>query len=251
MGVPKLENGFTRIANELFEEIIRFNFSKRESKIVLAVIRKTYGYNKKRDDISLSQLSKLTGLDKANVSKAVVNLTTLNVLKVCEGKYGQNIELNKKYSQWVVKTTTHNKGVVKTTMEGSQINNDKVVEITTTKDNSKKQLTKEIYINPLPEPHIEKPVIKEQESDGVKRFVKPTIEEIKQYCDDRKNNIDPEKFFYHYEANGWMVGRGNKMKKWKASVITWEKNAFNNREEYNGPLVPMYNPAPSAGDEMY
>lgn len=54
------------------------------------------------------------------------------------------------------------------------------------------------------------------------KFIKPSLEEIKEYCNERNNGIDAEKFFNHYESNGWMVGR-NKMKEWKAAVITWEK----------------------------
>ena len=63
-----------------------------------------------------------------------------------------------------------------------------------------------------------------------KKFVKPNIEEIKQYCDERKNSIDAEKFYYHYEANGWMRGK-NKIKSWKACIITWEKNSTDKSEE--------------------
>ena len=55
------------------------------------------------------------------------------------------------------------------------------------------------------------------------RFVPPTVEEVRAYCNERKNGIDPEHFIAHYEANGWKVGR-NPMKSWKSSVITWEKN---------------------------
>jgi hypothetical protein len=55
------------------------------------------------------------------------------------------------------------------------------------------------------------------------RFIPPTIEEVKAYCDERHNNIDPEYFVAFYESKGWMVGK-NKMKSWKSAVITWEKN---------------------------
>ena len=57
-----------------------------------------------------------------------------------------------------------------------------------------------------------------------KSFIKPTPMEIKAYCSERTNTVDPDKFFDFYESNGWMVGR-NKMKDWKASVRTWEKNS--------------------------
>ncbi len=55
-----------------------------------------------------------------------------------------------------------------------------------------------------------------------KRFVKPTIEEIKEYCRERKNRIDAENFYNFYESKGWKVGN-QPMKNWKSCIITWEK----------------------------
>lgn len=55
-----------------------------------------------------------------------------------------------------------------------------------------------------------------------RNFVPPTVEEVKQYCLERGNNIDADNFVNHYKANGWMRGK-NKIKDWKACVITWEK----------------------------
>jgi len=57
----------------------------------------------------------------------------------------------------------------------------------------------------------------------VKRFTKPTIEEVVDYCNERNNDVDAEKFYDYYSSNGWKVGK-NSMKDWKASVRTWEKN---------------------------
>lgn len=54
-----------------------------------------------------------------------------------------------------------------------------------------------------------------------KNFVKPTVEEVRNYCIERKNNVDPEKFIDFYEAKDWYIGK-NKMKDWKAAVRTWE-----------------------------
>ncbi len=97
---PQVGDGFTPIANELLEAIIRFNFSKRQQKIVFAVIRKTYGFGKKRDDISLAQMHKMTGIAKGHCSLTVTELVTLGVLLKSEGKYGYLIELNKNYYDW-------------------------------------------------------------------------------------------------------------------------------------------------------
>ena len=56
-------------------------------------------------------------------------------------------------------------------------------------------------------------------------FTPPTLEEVQEYCTERWNNVDPQRFIDYYTANGWLVGK-NKMKDWKACVRTWEKNSF-------------------------
>lgn len=53
------------------------------------------------------------------------------------------------------------------------------------------------------------------------RFIPPTLEEVRTYCLERSNNVDPERFIDYYTSNGWKVGR-NPMKDWKAAVRTWE-----------------------------
>lgn len=54
-------------------------------------------------------------------------------------------------------------------------------------------------------------------------FVKPTVEEVRAYCQERNNGIDAEAFISFYESKGWMIGK-NKMKDWKAAVRTWERS---------------------------
>jgi hypothetical protein len=55
-------------------------------------------------------------------------------------------------------------------------------------------------------------------------FKKPLIKDIKDYCLERKNNIDSEHFYDFYESKGWVVGK-TKMKSWKACVRTWEQSS--------------------------
>ena len=64
--------------------------------------------------------------------------------------------------------------------------------------------------------------INKKENIKRKSFVKPTIEEINQYCQERNNTINAEAFYDFYESKDWYVGK-NKMKDWKACVRTWEK----------------------------
>lgn len=67
------------------------------------------------------------------------------------------------------------------------------------------------------------------EKKPVKRFVPPTVEQVFQYCNERCNNVDAQKFYDFYESNGWKVGK-NKMKCWKACVRTWEKSTVNKQQ---------------------
>lgn len=60
-----------------------------------------------------------------------------------------------------------------------------------------------------------------------KRFAKPTLEDVIAYCEEKRNGVDPEKWFNYYESNGWKVGK-NSMKNWKACVNTWARQNFGN-----------------------
>ena len=75
----------------------------------------------------------------------------------------------------------------------------------------------------------------QQEKEGEKgrkrppaHFVPPTVEEVRAYCQERKNNVDPERFHDYYSANGWVQGKGKPIKDWKAAVRTWERNGNGN-----------------------
>ena len=66
---------------------------------------------------------------------------------------------------------------------------------------------------------VEKPKVKR------KVFKAPTVEQVREYCDSRCNNVDAEKFVSHYNTNGWVRGKAEtKIKCWKSCVQTWEGN---------------------------
>lgn len=87
------------------------------------------------------------------------------------------------------------------------------------------------------------PVFTEEEGKESKKgrsnthnFVPPTVEEVAAYCAERRNTVDPEAFFSHYDSNGWMIGKA-KMKKWKSAIVTWEKNNFQRSQPANPTAV--------------
>ena len=55
------------------------------------------------------------------------------------------------------------------------------------------------------------------------RFTPPTLEEVQDYCQERGNAVDAQRFFDYYTANGWTQGRGKPIKDWRAAVRLWEK----------------------------
>lgn len=72
---------------------------------------------------------------------------------------------------------------------------------------------------------------KDMDKEGIVKgkFKKPTLEEAINYCLERGNAVNPEKWHSYYESNGWKVGK-NPMKNWRAAIITWENNDTHHTE---------------------
>lgn len=69
-----------------------------------------------------------------------------------------------------------------------------------------------------------------------KKFIKPTLEEVKSYIEENNYRVDPEEWFNYYESNGWKVGR-NPMKDWKACVRRWNSQNKTNTKPGAGKTV--------------
>jgi len=80
---------------------------------------------------------------------------------------------------------------------------------------------------------------KESNSGKKQVFSSPTIQEIKEFIESKNLNVDASKFYYHYESNGWMIGK-NKMKSWTATIMNWNarenqtNNNVTNKKVYGG-----------------
>lgn len=73
-----------------------------------------------------------------------------------------------------------------------------------------------------------------------KRFVKPTISDIKQYCSEKNISINAQQFIDYYESNGWKVGR-NSMKDWQATVRRWASNNYGKRKNSKDDAINVVN----------
>ena len=100
MGNPQIEDGFTRIANELLEALCGVRIPGECRQIFDFIIRKTYGFNKKEDCIPLSQFVKATGKKKSNVIRSINTLIEMNLIAKRYNKRATRYSINKDYSTW-------------------------------------------------------------------------------------------------------------------------------------------------------
>lgn len=135
--VADTDEGYTRIANELLEAIAGADLTARQLKVMIAVIRKTYGFQKKSDRIADIQIAELTGLSRQNVNKAKKDLLSMNCLVMDGNKIGPNKEI----SAWTFTNSLQKRdGVSKLkTKSVSKIETPEVSKLETHKRNSLKK----------------------------------------------------------------------------------------------------------------
>jgi len=87
MANPQAENGHIDIAHEIAEALARIRLSGEESQCLWVIFRKTYGWHKKEDKISLSQFTELTGIKKQNVNRALIKLSSKKIIGIIKKDY--------------------------------------------------------------------------------------------------------------------------------------------------------------------
>jgi phage replication O-like protein O len=102
MANPQTEDGYTRIANEIMDALIAADISGQDFKVALLIIRKTYGYNKCEDAVSLSQMANATGMGRIRCSQVVNRLQLMKILTVTENinGIGKKYKFNKDFEKW-------------------------------------------------------------------------------------------------------------------------------------------------------
>ncbi len=100
MANPQLEDGHTKIANEIMDALMRTNFPSHERRILDCILRSTYGWHKKMDRISYSQFAAQTGIDHRNIGRSLTSLKRRGII-ICNG-HGYSLEygLQKDYLLW-------------------------------------------------------------------------------------------------------------------------------------------------------
>lgn len=96
--VADLDDGYARLSNMLLEAYSGADLTKRQFKVLLAILRKTYGWNKPMDRITDSQLSEITKLPVKRCNEAKLELVRMNIIKQQGGMFGPN----KNTSEWCI-----------------------------------------------------------------------------------------------------------------------------------------------------
>ena len=108
MANPQAENGHLDIANELAEALARIYLSPTESRVLWAVLRKTYGWKKKTDRISYSQFEEATGVSRRHVAPALKRLIERKMVTQTGNAQRLEYGIQKDYERWETVPQTGN-----------------------------------------------------------------------------------------------------------------------------------------------
>lgn len=98
----QVEKGYTKIANRLYDEILKTSLTGSQIKVVFAIIRYTYGFNKKSGDISYSFIAKATNISQRQVADTLKSLKDMNIVFVTDNGKGKTntLSINKNFDSW-------------------------------------------------------------------------------------------------------------------------------------------------------
>lgn len=187
MADVQVENGFTKIANQILEEIAKFKFNGTELRIIMIIWRYTYGFNRKSHEMSAGFISNAIGVDISRVKKVLKDLIDKKVILVVEEasfNSSRILAFNKNFEEWGVENDTRGKKVPqvseRTLPQGSNSTPPQGSKITPKKEN-----IKEIY----------KENKEEEEKDPAKffdKYIAPISPVIVQQIEDWENDLSPE-----------------------------------------------------------
>jgi phage replication O-like protein O len=155
----QLENGYTRIANDILEHMARIKLSPTQYRILFLIWRCTYGFSKKEHEMSLSFIGEATGIDKRNIQRELKSLEEKKIIhqSIKNGSY-RKLSFNKNYEQWVGETAigiitigettngeTHNATIGETNNGGVGETHNATIGETNNQKRNNKEIYKERY----------------------------------------------------------------------------------------------------------
>lgn len=99
--VADIENGYCKLANELLDSFCQLDISGTQFQLLMAIVRATYGYNKKADRVTNTYLAELTGISLSAVKDGLIKLAERNIIVVEKSGIMKLVSVNKTVSDWV------------------------------------------------------------------------------------------------------------------------------------------------------
>ena len=202
MASPQLEDGYIRIANELYQAIYKANLSGSEFRVLLFIVRQTYGFNKTERRLAISYIANGAEIPEKTVRRCINSLIEKNII-VAKSEHQNEakiLRINKRYNQWRLPKNEYSK----MTTQKWAVRLPKNGESDYSKMGSNKRQS-----------------LKTEFKDRVVGN-HPTIDEVFSYCESKGYSFNVEKFFSTYEATGWK-SRGSDIVNWKALADIWQK----------------------------
>ncbi|MBP1950044.1 replication protein [Virgibacillus litoralis] len=179
MANVQLDNGFTRIANELLEVVMNQKLNGTQFKIIMAVWRYTYGYSRKQHEMSLGFISEATGVHKQTVRNELEKLIERKIIKVIkESSFSSSrvISFNKNYIEWEGLQSAKRLTVSKKANTAVSELTDTTVSELTDQERKPKENIKEIQSQVIFDHYISKNIIQHKQFDSdMKKAVKKAI----------------------------------------------------------------------------
>lgn len=231
MASPQKENGYTAIANEIMDVLAKTCLSGSNRQVLDTVLRKTYGWNKKEDFLSISQLEEATLLSRRAVIYALQNLEAKKIIIITRDSNRTNsIKFNKNYDDWIVQSFAL-----------QVLSNRNINRLRSAKLRGNAKLGKKVVQNSVnnvnsfaPTKAIKTKAIK------IKRvcFVPPTLKEVGDYIREKGYSVDP-KLFYDFFTTGepkWVDSNGKPVRNWKQKIITWHGRRSKSTSQQSPPI---------------
>lgn len=196
MANPQVEDGYTKIANELLEGLISSNLSGQEMKLVLLLIRKTYGFGKLEDAVSLSQMMAYANMGKIRCSQVINRLQLMKILTVTENinGIGKKYKINKDFETWdTVKENLNRYGKTKSTVKvliNPPLRKTLTTKETLTKENIQKKYNADfdLFYNAYPNKKSPADALKAwKKLNGTRPPIEKILEAIKKQIEWREN----------------------------------------------------------------
>jgi len=240
MASPQVEDGYTRIANELLEALMLTKLSPAQHRIVMAIIRYTYGFNRCEASLSVTFLAKAVDRTEKNTAKDLRQLIERNIITIAKEQSkteSRVIKLNKDYEGWM---SPRNQPPL-VFNPPSKLRGQPPSKSTPKKDNYKDNYKDIVFSEILEHWNLKNIIVHRSLSSEISSAIEKALkiykqEEIIKYIDRYETALNDDAFYYSYKwtlAN-FLVRKGNGIKDWTDEGQIW----VNYLKSSNGKAAP-------------